>query len=176
MHRDLGVRFPLRPLVFEIQGCQNRKSTEWPYKHLTVKRTLYTLNTHRRDQNFNPFRSTRSRFRDIRFSKCTEWPQNALNHVTAKSSLLHWMFIPQAQISLHFALRPSIFEIQACWKSQMHWMTQNDPKHLTVTNTMYTLKFHSRGPFFTSFHSAFSHFRDTRLRKSEVHRMTREWR
>ncbi len=48
---------------------ENRKYTEWPQndlKHLSVKSTLCTLNTHPRGPNFTPFRSTTSRFQDTR--------------------------------------------------------------------------------------------------------------
>ena len=47
-------------------------------KHLTVKSTLYTLNTYPRGPNFDPFRSMVSRFRD---TTCTRWAKigNALN-------------------------------------------------------------------------------------------------
>ncbi len=52
---------------------ENRKRIEWPQTeldHITVKRTLYTLNTYPWGPNFSPFRSTISRFRDI---WCTKW-------------------------------------------------------------------------------------------------------
>ena len=49
---------------------------------------------------------------------------------------------PLGQISLRFALRPAIFEIQYCWPSEMHQWSQNDLKHLTVESTLYTLNTH----------------------------------
>ncbi len=51
---------------------KNRKCIEWPQNdlnHLTVKSTLYTLNTHPRGPNFAPFRSRTSHFRSTSLSK-----------------------------------------------------------------------------------------------------------
>ncbi len=90
------VRFALRLGVSEIQGRQNQKCTKWPQtelEHLTVKSTLYTLNTYLWGPNFGPFRPTASRFRDTKLSKSeknrksTEWLQNELEHLTAKITL-----------------------------------------------------------------------------------------
>ncbi len=69
---------PLRPKVWSVslygqrfpryKVAEYRKCTEWPQtelQHLTVKSTLYTLNTYPRGPNFAPFRSTTSGFQDI---------------------------------------------------------------------------------------------------------------
>ena len=62
---------------------ENRKCTEWPQNdlnHLTVERTLYTMNTTPQGPNFTPFRSTTRRFREARLSQIgnapmtPEWP------------------------------------------------------------------------------------------------------
>ncbi len=50
---QISLCFTLRTAVFEIQGFDNWKCTEWPQndlKHLTVKSTLYTQNTHPQSQ------------------------------------------------------------------------------------------------------------------------------
>ena len=46
----------------ETRKCTERLQIE--LKHLTVKTTLYTLNTYPRGPNVGPFRSTTSSFRD----------------------------------------------------------------------------------------------------------------
>ncbi len=77
--------------------ARNRKCTEWPQtelEHLTVKRTLYTLNAYPWSPNFGLFRSTISRFQDT----CTrarsaknwnyiEWPHPELEHLTVRSTI-----------------------------------------------------------------------------------------
>ena len=74
---------PLRPIFWSVslynypfprymsKVAENRKCTEWSQgevDHTRVKKTLYTLNTPW-DLNFDPFRSTTSRFRDTGSSK-----------------------------------------------------------------------------------------------------------
>ena len=52
---------------------EKRKCTEWPQtelEHLTVKSTLYTLNTYLWGSNFGPIRSTISLFRDTTCITC----------------------------------------------------------------------------------------------------------
>ena len=70
-------RFALRLAVSDIQGWRNRKWTEWPQtdlEDLTVKSTLYTLNTYPWGPNFRQFRSSTSRFGDARSSKIGNAP------------------------------------------------------------------------------------------------------
>ena len=62
-----SVLFYEQPLSRYKIVVENRKCTEWlqnDFKHLTVKSTLHTLNTHNWDPNFTPFRSTVARFPD----------------------------------------------------------------------------------------------------------------
>ena len=40
---------------------------------------------------------------------------------------LYTEYSPQAQILLRFALRPAVFEMQGCRKSEMHWITPEWP-------------------------------------------------
>ncbi len=113
----ISPRFILRPAIFKIQGCR-KSEMHWmsqnDFKHLTVKSTLYVLNSHPQGANFTPFCSTTSLFRDTRLSKirkCTEWPENDLKHLTVNSTLYTLNTHPEAQISLRFALRPLVFQI-----------------------------------------------------------------
>ncbi len=79
----------LRYKLTENQKCTECFQTE--LEHLTVKSTLYALNTYHRDPNFGPFCSTTSRSRDtikaIKNWKCTERPQIKLEHLTVKGTL-----------------------------------------------------------------------------------------
>ncbi len=92
-------------------------------------------------------------------------PQNYLKHLTSQVSRIHWILIPEAHISLRFTLRPAIFKIQDCRKSEMHPMTPECPKNLSVKSTLYTLNTHLRGPNVTLFRSVASRFRDTGFSK-----------
>ena len=65
------------------------------------------------------FRGTRF----LKIGKTPNDPQNYLKYLTSQVSCIHWILIPGAQISLRFALRPAIFKIQDCRKSEMHPMT-----------------------------------------------------
>ncbi len=79
---------------FQRYKVKNRKYTEWPqteFEHITVKSTLYILNTYPWCPNFGPFHSMTSSFQDtIKVTenrKCTEWPQTELGHLTVKTTL-----------------------------------------------------------------------------------------
>ncbi len=74
-----------------------------------------------------------------------------------------------------FTLRPVIFEIQDCWKSEMHPMTQNDLKHLTVESTLYTLNTHPKAQISIRFSLRPAIFEIQGCWKLETHRMTPEW-
>ena len=73
----------------------NRKCTEWPQtelEHVTVKITLYILNTYTRGTNLVRFAlrlavSEKQHVQGGQNRKCTEWPQNELKHLTVKSTL-----------------------------------------------------------------------------------------
>ena len=96
---------------------ENRKCTEWPQndlKHLSVKNTLCTLNTHTRGPNFIPFCSTTSCFRDIRLSiigNAPNDPRMTLITEVFKSTLCTLNGHSWGQISLRFALRSLVFQI-----------------------------------------------------------------
>ncbi len=73
-----------------------------------------------------------------------------ITHLTVKSTCIHWILIPGAQILLHFGLRPAVFEIQGCRKSECTEWPQTDPKGLTVKSTQYTLNTYPPRPKFSS--------------------------
>ena len=76
------------------------------------------------------FHSKTCRFRGTRFLKIGNTPndpQNYLKHLTSQVSCIHWIFIPEAQISIRFALQPAIFKVQDCQKLEMHPMTPELP-------------------------------------------------
>ena len=107
-----------------------------------------------------------SRYKAVENPKCTKWPQNDLKNLTVKSTRIHWIFTPETQILLRFALRPAVFRDTRLSK------IGNAPKivewahsHLNVKSTMYTLNTHPRGKTFTLLHSTTRRFRDTRLSK-----------
>ena len=71
---QISSHFPLRASAFEYKVVDNRKCTKWTrndLEHLTVKSTLYILNTwnYFRVLNFCPFCSTTRRFQDTRLLK-----------------------------------------------------------------------------------------------------------
>ncbi len=95
---------------------ENRKCTEWPQNdltHLSVKSTLYTLNTHPEAQISIRFALRQAIFEILACGKseCTEWPQNDLNHWSVISTLCTLNTRPEAQISFRFALRSFVFQI-----------------------------------------------------------------
>ena len=76
--------------------------------------------------NFTPYPSTAIslRYRALWY-KCTEWPQNDLEPYKVKCTPYMYT-LPESQISLCFALRPAVFEIQAILK-KVHRMTPTWP-------------------------------------------------
>ncbi len=99
--------------------------------------------------------------------KFIEWPQTKLEYLTVKS-------IP-------FRSTNSRFRDTTCTRSGKigkHRMTQNWTWTLNSKNTLYTkymLNTYVRGPNIGPFSSASSRFLDTRLSKSEMHRITPNW-
>ncbi len=128
---------------------ENRKFTEWPQndlKHLSVKSTLCTLNTHPRGPNITPFRSTTSCFWHIRLSitgNAPNDPRITLITEVSKVPCVHWILTTEAKISLRFALRSLVFqiievfgfpigyigEIKQCIKNQKLKISKNPNQH-----------------------------------------------
>ncbi len=55
-----------------------------------------------------------------------EWPQA----LSCQKYPVYTILTPEAQISLRFALRPAVFDIQSCQKSEMHRKTPEWPQAL----------------------------------------------
>ncbi len=115
---QISLRFALRPAIFGMV-VKNRKCTEWPqndFKHLTVKSTLYTVNTHPQGPNCTPFCSTISqflRYKDVENRKCTKWPQNDLKHLSVKIYLHTLNTYPRGPNLTPFTLRSLVLQIIA---------------------------------------------------------------
>ncbi len=142
---QISLRFAYGQPFSRYRIVENQKCTrgQWPQndpRHLTVKSTLYILNTHPRGPNFTPFCSMTSRFWDTRLLKIgnapndLEWPQ-ALNRqkYPVYTEYTHLRFKFQFQVSLcdHPFSRYKVVENHQC----SEW-TQNDHKHLTVQSTL----------------------------------------
>ena len=105
-----------------VQGQQNRKCTEWPQtelEHLTVKGTLYTLNTYPWGSNFGLFCSTIKHFQDTTCTRlpinrnCTEWPQTKLQHWNSQKYSIYTKYLPQGRkIMVRFTLWLAVSKIQ----------------------------------------------------------------
>ncbi len=106
-----------------------------------------------------------SHFRDTAFRNAPNDPRMTLNPYVSEVPCVHWILTHEAQISISFTLRPAIFEIQACRKSESTEWPQNALNHWSVKSTLYTRNTHTRGPNFTLFRSTISHFRDTGFSK-----------
>ena len=118
------------------------------------------------------FRSKASRFPDTRSLKIKNTPndpQYYLLHLTSQVSCIHWILIPEVQIS------PASFKIQSTGENRKctHW-PQNHLKHLTVESTLYILNTHPWGPNFTPFCSTNS-WGFFRYNVVKNHQMTLEW-
>ena len=93
--------------------AENWKCTEWPQtelEHLTIKSTLYTINTHLWSPNFGPFRSMISHFRD---TICTMSAKigNAPNDPKLNLDIWQSILTPESQILVGFCLRPAVSKI-----------------------------------------------------------------
>ncbi len=95
---------------------------------VTVKNTLYTLNTYPWGvPNFGPFRHMTCRFQDtgspkIRMHRISpNWTWNLIQ----KYSVCNKYLPPEAQMLVRFALRPAVFKIQGRRKLEMHQMIPN---------------------------------------------------
>ncbi len=130
------MRFALRLAVSEIHVSENRKCTEWPQtelEDLTVKSTLYTLNTYPWGPNFCPFRSTISRFQDKTYTRTAKirnapndpnwtWRLNSQKYpMYTKIFLLRFAPYPNKLlwhfciiIIIIFVLTGPLYRLQAC--------------------------------------------------------------
>ncbi len=91
------------------------------------------------------------------WEKCTQWPQNDLEPYKVKLSYICITSVPDSQMSLHFTLRPAIFEIQAILR-QVHRMIPNWPWTQQRQITLYLYNNCPRVSNFTPFGSTTSRF------------------
>ncbi len=133
------------------------KSQKYPVniKYVSLRPKCWSILLY--DQRF-------SRYRVAENQKCTEWPQIELDHLTDKSNLYALNTYPCGPNFVRFALRPAVFEIQGCWKSEISKCTewpQIGFGMLRTKSTSYTLNNKSRGPNLGPFCCTTSSFWDT---------------
>ncbi len=135
---------------------------EWPYPLNCQRYPVYTVHSPPRPKchSVSLYDKPFSRYNVVENRKCTEWPQNDLKHLTVKSTLYILNTHPKVKISLRFALRPAVFEIQCCRKSEFTEWPQNDLNHLAIKSTLYTMNIHPRGPTFTPFRSMVARYKN----------------
>ncbi len=73
-----------------------------------------------------------------------------------------------------FALRPAVFGIQACRKSECTEWPQNDLNYLSVKSTLYILNTHPETQILLRFALRPAVFDIQPCRKSDMHQMTPE--
>ena len=125
--------------------------------------------------NFTPFRSTTSRFQVT-----CHFETNALNDPkmtlnTTKSNVPHICVtsIHESHISLHFALQPAVFQLQAIVR-QVHWMTPSWLWTLPSQISLYMYNYCLWVSNFTTFHSMTSRF-EIQASLRQAHQMTPKW-
>ena len=127
---------------------ENWKSTEWPQTepgHITVRNTLYTLNTYPRGPFFCLFRSMTSHFRDTGSSKngnAPNDPQIELEHWTAKSTCIHQILTPGVQILVRFTLRPAVSKISHILSFPIDYHVKQSKKEQNNLPKIQNFKFH----------------------------------
>ncbi len=125
---QISLSFNLRRAVFKIQGCR-KSEMHW----MTVERPQalncqkYPVYTEYLPPNFTLFCSMTSYFRDTGLLKIGNAPNDLKHLEVSKVPCIQWIHAPEAQISLRFALRSGVFEIQGCQKLEMHPMTPEWP-------------------------------------------------
>ncbi len=105
--------------------------------------------------------------------KCTEWPQMTLNHTQSKLPHICVTRLQESHISLRFALRPAIFDIQAILRQ---W-------HRTIPKWPSTLQGHMCPICVTSIHESHISLRfalrpavfEIQAILRQEHRMTPNW-
>ena len=116
---------------------KNRKCTELPQTelgHLTVKSSLYTINTYIRSPDFHPFCSTtNTRYKVAKNQKCTKWPQTELEQLTVKSTLYTRHTYPWGPNFGPFHSRISLSWDTTCTRSAKIGNALNDPKLNLIT-------------------------------------------
>ena len=117
-------------------------------EHLTVKCTLYTLNTCFQDPKFCPFHSTICRFK---IQSCWKSAKSEMHRMTSdlswtcnnqNYSIYTKCLHSRPKMFVRFALRPAVFKIQGWWKSEISEMYRMSSDWLWSLNSqkylMYT--------------------------------------
>ncbi len=141
---QISLRFARRPAVFKIQG---RKSEI----HQMTPEWPYALNC-QKGPVYTEYSPPRPKFHSVSL-----YDQPYSRYKVENRKCTKW---PENNLT-HL-------------KSECTEWPQNYLNHLSVKSTLYTLNTHTRGPNFTPFRSTISRFRDTRLSKIGMHRMTPE--
>ena len=82
-------------------------------KHLTVKSILYwTFTSEAEISSVSLYNQPFLRYKVVKNQKCIKWPPNDLEHLLSIVPCIHWIFIPNAQIFIRFALWLIVFEIR----------------------------------------------------------------
>ena len=123
------------------------------------------------DPTFGLFRSLTSPFRDTRRSKIGNVPSDLrlILQLKVTRTLYILSTCPKAAMLVRFTLRPGIFEIHGCQKSEKLECTewpQNKLEHRPIKSALYTISTYSKVPKFGLFWSVNSRIRDTRLWKN----------
>ena len=151
--------------------------SDWP-KHLTVKRTLYVLNTYPQSPDFHPFElSPQPAVFEIQACRKSEmywmtpdWPWPL---TVKKVPCIHWILTSEAEICIRFTLQPSVLKIQGCRKSDTHRMTSDWPWTLNCQkHPVYTEYLPPETQIFIGFTLRPAFFEIQGCEKSEMHWMT----
>ena len=148
---QLSVRFALRPAVFESQPFWD-KCTEWLQTDLKHKKVPNIISQPLPTPKLSPFRFMASRF------QVTDHDESKIILTTIMSKVFHiHMTTTDSQISLHFTLRPAIFELHPISR-WVHRMTPKWQRTLKAKGTPYMLQLPST-PKFNPFSSRAIRFR-----------------
>ena len=158
---------------------KNWKCTEWSQidlNHLTVKRTLYTLNTHPRVTYFTSRLGVFPRYKLVENWKCTEWPQNNLKNLTVKTTTYALNTHPPRPKFHSVSLYNQSFSRYKLAKNRIctEW-PQNDLKHLTLKGPCIQWILTPKAQISLRFALWPAIFQIQACRKSEMYPMTLEW-
>ncbi len=94
------------------------------------------ISTSPKFRSIPPYDQPISRYRQL-WDKCTEWPQNDLEHYKVKcTQYICITSISESQIPLRFALRTAVTEIHAIWDKCTEW-PQNSLAQYKVKDSLY---------------------------------------
>ena len=145
-----------------------------PYKDKCTPKMCYQYS---RVPNINPFRCTASHFWVTgHFEKSAPNDPKMTLNTTSSNYPICVTCVPDSQISLRFALRPSVLRYRAFWDKCTEW-TQNDLEPYKVkwgSTPIYMYNSYPRVSNLTPFRSTTSLFNIQAILR-QVHRMTPNW-